>query len=134
MTAKKEKEEKIKEARILILVDSEGEKRITLPAGARITFAPNVPGGRGKNNYGEIRPEGYSIRVYETKTNDSLCAVFTNVNHFRDVTIPVSKLIVREEGKTLWKDDENGYEVSTSVKKEKTLVEDLPLLMSSKSF
>lgn len=119
-----------KKVRVLLLEDSEGEKKVTLPAGARITFAPNVPGGHGRNGYGEVKPEGYSIRVYETRTNDSLCAVFTNVHWFRDVEIPVSKLVIREEGKSLWKSDEDGYEVNQSVKKTRTLVEDVPLLMS----
>jgi len=131
--AKKLKEEVVKKARILLVKVSGGDElRVTLQAGSRITFAPNVPGGRGKgmNQYGEARPQGYAIRIYETAKNDSLVAVFTDVIEFRDVEIPVSKLVLREAGKTLWKSDETGFEVSTKVERSRATIDDAGLLLN----
>ena len=127
------KEEIVKKARVLLVKVAGGDElRVTLTSGSRITFAPNVPGGRGKaSQFGEMRPQGYAIRIYETAKNDSLVAVFTDVIEFRDVEIPVSKLVLREAGKTLWKSDETGFEVSTKVERSHATIDDAGFLLNA---
>ena len=105
------------------------DMKIVLPEGSRITFGPTIPGKKGNsvdfsNNEGR---SGYSLRVYESKGNDSLIAVFCDVRSFRDINLPCSKLILREAGKSVWKSDEEGYKVEQEVKVEKTF-QDMKLL------
>lgn len=105
--------------RTLLLSTTDGEVRITLPGGARVTFGPTIPfQGKGNSGY-EQRERGYSLRVYATPKNDSLIAVFGGVNSFRDIAIPHDKLIVREAGKSIWKSDEDGYKTETEVNRER---------------
>jgi len=106
--------------------------KIVLPPNARITFGPTIPGGRNKGNipYPSDAVSGYSLRIYEAKSNDSLVAVFCDVRSFRDIEMPCSKLILREAGKSVWKSDEQGYKVEQEVKQDKAFVDDLKLLES----
>jgi hypothetical protein len=103
-------------ARTLLLTTSDGEVRITIPAGSRVTFGPSVPFARKDDSYGARVPD-YSLRVYETAKNDSLVAVFSGVRSFRDINIPHDKLVVREAGKSIWKSDEKGYKVKEQVER-----------------
>lgn len=102
--------------------------KIETPEGSRITFGPTIPGKRGASNtYGNDAQSGYSLRIYENKKNDSLIAVFCDVRSFRDITLPCSKLIIREAGKSVWKSDEEGFKVEQEVKYDKSF-QDLQLL------
>lgn len=92
--------------------------KVEIPVGARLTFGPTAPYA-GKNGYGAGCGD-YSLRVYTSSKNDSLVAVFAGVVSFRDITIPVSKLIIREAGKSIWKSDETGYAVENEVKYDKS--------------
>lgn len=123
MTKKKEDPEIVK-ARTLLLNTVEGDIRITVPAGGRVTFGPTIPYQR-KPGYA-TEAQGYSLRVYETPKNDSLIAVFGGVKSFRDIALPHMKLVIREAGKSIWKSDEEGYKVETEVNraKEWTQLED----------
>jgi len=103
--------------RTLLIYTSNGEEKVTLPVGARVTFGPAVPFEK-KDGYGRSQNE-YSLRVYENALNNSLVAVFNGVRSFRDIAIPHSKLVVREAGKSMWKSDESGYKVEESVEREK---------------
>lgn len=111
----------------LLLETTEGDFRITLPPGARVTFGPTIPYEKKTAYDGGPRP-GYSLRVYENAKNDSLIAVFGGVKSFRDTSIPHAKLIVREAGKSVWKSDEEGYKVENEVKKSQHWMEPLKQL------
>jgi hypothetical protein len=60
--------------RTLLITSTDGEFKITIPAGARLTFGPTIPyEGRRQNGGYAPEPKGYSLRVYETaKTIASL--------------------------------------------------------------
>ena len=114
---KKEPKPEPKERWILAL-SVDGEFKIRVPEGGNVTFGPALPGVRKGGNFGDARME-YALRVYGPGGAKDLRAVFTGIREFRDLDLPHSKAIVKEAGKTLWKSDETGYEVSTSVKKDK---------------
>jgi len=124
---------KTKQRTLLLNMADGKDMKITLPEGARITFGPTIPGKRNQPNpaYGSDA-SGYSLRIYEDAKNDSLIAVFCDVRSFRDITLPCSKLVLREAGQTLWKSDEDGYKVEREVKVQKTF-QDLKLLETSKT-
>lgn len=105
---------------LLVKQSDNTEFKITLPPGSRITFGPTIP---AKQKSGYMNEHGYSLRVYEGKGNDTLIAVFCDVRTFRDVTLPMAKLVVREGGNELWKSDESGYEVSKKVHQERSFVD-----------
>jgi hypothetical protein len=119
-TKKKIVKEEVVTPRTLLIQATDGEYKVTIPAGARITFGPTIPFAPkmqgGFHNPGADR--GYSLRVYTTAKNDSLIAVFAGVGSFRDITIPHAKLVIREAGKSVWKSDEEGYKVEQEVKRE----------------
>lgn len=116
----------IKFERQLIVSCISGEKRITIPKEAKITFGPAIPGPSKERGYGPTERE-YALRVY-LKSKDNLIAVFTGVREFRDVEMPVEKLVIREAGNAVWKSDETGYKVEQSVKRKGAFVDDLKLL------
>lgn len=110
--------------RTLMIQMKDDEYRVTIPAGARVTFGPTIPyQKKSKNGYASESHDGYSLRVYENEKNDSLIAVFSGVSSFRDIAIPHAKLIIRESGKSVWKSDEEGYKVEHEIKKEQTFEE-----------
>ena len=136
MTTKKKNVKVIEEVkpRTLLLQMKDDEYKIVIPATARITFGPTIPyQKKDKNGYSRENHDGYSLRVYENEKNDSLIAVFAGLSSFRDISIPQSKLIIREAGKSVWKSDEEGYKVETEIKQEKAFQE-LALLESLKGF
>lgn len=123
-SVKEEKPEAVV-AKTLLVHGSDGDFKITLPAGARVTFGPAIPfapknGTNGMFNQGN---RDYSLRVYANAKNDSLIAVFAGVQGFRDLTIPHAKLVIREAGKSVWKSDEEGYKIEHEVKQEKSFEE-----------
>lgn len=119
--------------RQLLCKDGSGKEfRITIPDGAIVTFAPAIPGGSQTPRsvgYGDTGRE-YALRVYRAPKNESnILAVFTNVRSFRDMKeIQVEQLVIREEGKSVWKSDEEGFKVETAVKKDAKFVDSLHLL------
>lgn len=110
--------------RILLLKTNEGELKVTIPNDAKITFGPSIPYAK-KNDFGRVAD--YSLRIYKG-TKENLIAVFAGVYSFRDITIPVQKLVVREAGKSIWKSDEEGYEFNQEKKFESNWVPDVKLL------
>jgi hypothetical protein len=79
--------------RSLIVQTAENEEfRITIPTNACATFGPAVP-YVPKAGYTPTH-NGYSLRIYKTKSKDSLMAVFTGIISFRDIAIPME---VRQE-------------------------------------
>lgn len=100
------------------------EIRVDVPAESKVTFGPAIPGTMRNGGFGERALE-YAVRVYAGATEKTgLRAVFTAVRQFREDTIPVRKLVIREAGKEIWKTDEEGFEMTRSVKKERVLLKD----------
>lgn len=109
----KTKTTQLKERTLLVQKSGDQQWKITIPPGARVTFGPTIP---YKDKHGGIgQRDGYSLRVYSGKGQDTLLAVFCDVVSFRDITLPCAKLIVREAGKALWKSDEDGFKVEQEV-------------------
>lgn len=108
-------------SRTLMGKDDQSEFRVVLPVGARVTFGPDIPNQRANHMHDGQR--SYALRVYAGRGNDTLIACFSHVQWFRDTALDVSRLIIREAGKTLWKNDEKGYEVNTSVQRDAQFVD-----------
>lgn len=121
-----EQEQPIK-PRTLLIQGVDGEFKVTLPVGSRVTFGPTIPYAKTNRNFEHTEARGYSLRVYENAKNDSLVAVFAGIQSFRDITMPHAKLVIREAGKSVWKSDEEGYKVEHEVKREHSF-EELRLL------
>lgn len=58
---------------------------IELPAGARVTFGPDVPSHPKVPRPDETRV--YALRIYRDRTNASLCACFPRVIEWHDLDI-----------------------------------------------
>lgn len=99
------------------------EERVIVPGDSKITFGPAIPfQGRGGFDSGQRE---YAVRVYDGPTEKAgLLAVFTGVRSMRMDTIKVSKLVIREAGKEIWKNDEEGMTLNREVKRTRHLVAD----------
>lgn len=116
------KEESVVTRELLLLTARDGEKKIVIPADAKITFGPAIP-YVGKSGYGGNREPGeYALRIYQG-TKENLIAVFTGVREFRDVNMPVAKKVIEEAGKTLWKNEGGEFEVRTKTKRKESFVD-----------
>lgn len=106
-----------------LIVEADKDFRITIPADAKVTFGPFSPPGKADDRYNprsEGRAKG-TLRVYEggkTKATESILACFTGVYGFRDVSrIEFAEKVAVEEGATVWKSDQNGYQREEKVKR-----------------
>lgn len=77
---------------------SGGSFKITIPADAKVTFSGTNP---QHPTHGSA-----TLRIY--KTENQQLAVFTDVIGFRDLSLPVERLVVTEEGVEVWSTDEEG--------------------------
>lgn len=100
--------------RTLLVTDGDGDFKVEIPDEATVTFGPTIP-YQPKNGY--AGSNHYSLRVYQGSDKGKLLAVFAGVQHFRDSSLPVLRKILKEEGKTLWKSDEEGYKVEHEVRR-----------------
>lgn len=103
----------------LVGEDGEGQFKLDVPEGARLTFGPDVPfERRGPGVYdrpfaGNAR--AYALRVY---IGDELIACLAGVHWFRKETIPMSRLIHVETGRKVWESSKDGYKVEEAVKRD----------------
>lgn len=95
-----------------LLVYGDKTFKITIPDDAKVTFAPFSPPRRGYNNNDTYNPVG-TLRVYKTEKN--ILACFSGVHGFRDLDLNYAEEVAKEEGATIWKDDEKGYMRETKV-------------------
>lgn len=123
MPTKKPKTEDLADVRVLSVYTVEGELEVTLPVDAKLTFGPTIPYAKKDRSGYSVPTPDYSLRIYKGSAKDNLIAVFAGVYSFRDRTIPVRKLVVREAGKSIWKSDEDGWSAETEVKKDKKYVQ-----------
>lgn len=100
--ASKETIDTVAEETRTLLIDRHGEKlRVTIPAGWKVTFAVI----NSQDRHGESQA-GRDLRIYEA--GEHCRAVFTGVQSFRDVSIPVEKLVVAKSGESSWEEDGEG--------------------------
>lgn len=76
-------------------------EKITIPASWKVTFGPLVPGSKAHESNGAI-----CLRVYESKEKQR--AVFTKVQSFRMIGIPVERKIVKTQQETFYRDTPQG--------------------------
>ncbi len=95
--------------------------KISVPDEAKITFGPWSPPRTKDSKWTEPMDTGRggTLRVY-LKSKDNIIACFSNVHGFRDLSLPYAEEVAKEEGATIWKDDEQGYvrESKMALKKE----------------
>lgn len=92
---------------LLVFGDRDKEFRIIIPDEAKVTFAPWSPPPRDGRAW-EPEAKTGTLRVYEGSEKNIL-AVFSGVRGFRDTKIGYMEKVAREEGETIWRDDERGY-------------------------
>lgn len=92
---------------LLVFGDRDKEFRITIPDDAKVTFAPWSPPPRDGRGW-EPEAKVGTLRVYQGSEKNIL-AVFSGVRGFRDTSIGYAEKVAREEGSTIWRDDERGY-------------------------
>lgn len=97
-----------------ILVQADKKFIVDVPDDAVLSFGPWSPPTEKNKPYDYESKKG-TLRVYSHKKADIL-AVFSGVTSFRDLSIGYAEEIAREEGATIWKDDEKGYYRQSKVK------------------
>lgn len=103
---------------LLITFTDDKKAKITIPDDAKITFAPWAP--PRKNGFArDVHELQGTLRIYQG-TKDNIIGCFAPVFSFRDLTMGYAEQVAKEEGATIWKDDEKGYvrEHKVSVQRE----------------
>ena len=104
-----------------ILVFGDKTFKLTLPDDVKITFGPWSPPTKERTDYGREEKRG-TLRIYQG-TEKNILAVFAGVSGFRDLSIGYAEEIAKEEGATIWKDDEEGYVREDKVSRKRQWVE-----------
>lgn len=100
------------------LLDTGREQmQIDIPDDWKVTYGPVTPGAK---SYGGAE---YALRIYETESKQR--AIFTNVKSFRDLSIPVRRLVTSVEGSRSWSEDENRTLDNVEINRSSEWVEDL---------
>lgn len=94
--------------RTYLIERSREQIKVTVPDTWRVTFGPVVVGI--KKEYGTSSAP--VLRFYE---GEIARALFTDVESFREVSIPVEKLFVKRKGSAKWEESRSG---SSSAKEE----------------
>jgi hypothetical protein len=100
--------------------------KVQVPTKAKLTFAPFSPPSK-TDGYAR-RPDNAvgTLRVYE---GTNIIAVFSGVSGYRDTSLGYMEEVAREEGATIWKDDEKGYMREEKVQRRREWVTpEVPLL------
>lgn len=98
--------------------------KITVPDDARITFGPwSPPNAKQRDNFDSDGKKG-TLRIYKGAAKDSnILACFAHVSGFRDLSLSYMEEVAKEEGATVWKDDEQGYVREEKVKRSREWIE-----------
>ena len=108
-----------------LLVFGEKTFKISIPEGAKITFGPWSPPGASVKTF-DSNPRALSgtLRVYENaKTGASVLAVFSGVSGYRDTSLGYAEEVAVEQGATIWKSDQHGYQREEKVSSKRKWVE-----------
>lgn len=112
----------------LLVKDAEGEFKIELSDEAHVTFGPDVPFEAKNARFEHGGGRSYSLRVYADAAKKELLATFNKVAWFRNMSIKQARLVVREQGTSVWKSDESGYETTTKGSVSREFVDSAKLL------
>jgi hypothetical protein len=94
-----------------LLVFGEKTFKINIPDDSKITFGPWSPPSAGVKAYDSPKALSGTLRVYENaKSGASVLAVFSGVSGYRDLSLGYTEEVAVEQGATIWKSDQNGYE------------------------
>jgi hypothetical protein len=96
-----------------ILVFADKEFRITVEDDDKLTFGPWTPpkeGARFENDGGKRG----TLRVYRGN-KENIIGVFSGVTSFREESLDYEEKIAVEEGSSVWKSDQHGYERKEAV-------------------
>jgi hypothetical protein len=104
-----------------LLVFGDKTFKIDIPDDAKITFGPFSPPSR-VDGYGS-RPERAigTLRIYQG-SKENIVALFAGVSGFRDLSLGYAEEVAKEEGATIWKSDERGYEREEKIARTKEWV------------
>ena len=72
------------------IVTNDGTYRIDIPDDWKVTFGPVAVGGSKRGNW-DVGGGSMALRLYESEVRQR--AIFTGVTSFRDLSIPVKKLV-----------------------------------------
>lgn len=92
-----------------ILIHADKTFIVTVPDDATLTFGPWSPPNKDAQPGYKLDKNRGTLRVYEKGLKSRILACFSDVMSFRDMSIGYAEEVAREEGATIWKDDENGY-------------------------
>lgn len=109
-----------------LLVHGRKTFKITIPDDAKVTFAPFSPPTKDRGYGGNLERAVGTLRVYQG-TEKNILACFSGVEGFRDLSLGYAEEVAKEEGATIWKDDEEGYVRSSTVSRRKEWI-DVPEL------
>ena len=81
------------------IITNDGTYRIDIPDDWKVTFGPVAIGGGKRGGY-DIGGGSMALRLYESEVRQR--AIFTGVKSFRDLSIPVKKLVrtVKEQSES----------------------------------
>lgn len=110
-----------------ILVFADKEFKITIPDDAKLTFGPWTPPKEGR--FGPEEGKRGTLRIY-SGNKENIIGVFSGVTSFRDELLNYTEKVAVEEGATVWKSDQNGYERNEKVTRQSTWIDpDLPKVL-----
>lgn len=105
------------ETRTLLVIDAAGRFKIEIPADYKVTFGRQQ--GSGKSY---IEGPDRELRIYESDTKQRAC--FTNVESFRDLSLPMEREVITEEGSITWSHDDEGSTQTKSLKRQRKVVKE----------
>ena len=104
-----------------ILVFGDKTFKLTIPAEARLTFAPWSPPPRDGRGWDQEAKSG-TLRIYEGAGEKSILAVFAGVRGFRDTSLDYMEEVAVQKGATIWSDDAGRYTRDSNFSEEKAWV------------
>lgn len=105
-----------------LLINGEKTFKITIPDDAKVTFGPFSPPNKLEAGYANSYKAKGTLRIYQG-TKENIIACFSGVESFRDLSMGYAEEVAREEGATIWKDDEVGYVRESKVQRSREWIE-----------
>jgi hypothetical protein len=107
-----------------LLIQGEKNFKIVIQDDDQITFGPwSPPNGEKSNGYHQEGGKRGTLRIYRG-SKQNIIACFSGVYSFRDMSMGYAEEVAKEEGATLWKSDEHGYQREEKVSARKEWVGD----------
>jgi hypothetical protein len=108
---------------LIVTLDNSKNVRLNVPDGGRVSLGfVTIPTPEGvKPLHWSDRPYFKAFQIHD-KDGNSLCCM-QNVSSYRDMTINYAEEVVREEGASIWKSDNNGYEREEKLRRTQTFDE-----------